>query len=110
MQSNIVIGIAGGTGSGKTSVSKALIRDFKIKGATIIEQDWYYRDLSHLPQEERAKWNFDHPDSIEFDLLISDLKKMRQGKTVNVPQYNYVTHSRSKETLEIGPMNVIILE
>lgn len=110
MGKNIIIGIAGGTGSGKTSVAKALVKDMHLNGTVIIEQDWYYKDLAHLPQEERMKWNFDHPDSVEFDLLIKDLKKMLAGQTVEVPQYNYVTHSRAKETLVIAPQKVVIVE
>lgn len=110
MANSIIIGIAGGSGSGKTSAAKALVKDLHLNGAVIIEQDWYYKDLSHLPKEERMKWNFDHPNSVEFDLLISDLIKMRNGETVDVPQYNYVTHSRTKETLSITPQKVIIVE
>ncbi|MEA3392026.1 MAG: uridine kinase [Candidatus Marinimicrobia bacterium] len=110
MENNIIIGIAGGSGSGKTSVAKALVKDMHLNGTVIIEQDWYYKDLAHLPQEERMKWNFDHPDSVEFDLLIKDLETMVRGETVDVPQYNYVTHSRAKETLTITPQKVIIVE
>lgn len=110
MGKHIIIGIAGGSGSGKTSVAKALVKDMHLNGTVIIEQDWYYKDLSHLPQEERMKWNFDHPDSVEFDLLIRDLKKMQNSETVDVPQYNYVTHSRAKETLTIKPQKVILVE
>ncbi|MCD6446905.1 MAG: uridine kinase [Candidatus Marinimicrobia bacterium] len=110
MENNIIIGIAGGSGSGKTSVAKALVKDMHLNGTVIIEQDWYYKDLAHLPQEERMKWNFDHPDSVEFDLLIKDLNAMVKGETVDVPQYNYVTHSRAKETLTITPQKVIIVE
>ena len=110
MGKNIIIGIAGGSGSGKTSVAKALVKDMHLNGTVIIEQDWYYKDLPHIPQEERMKWNFDHPDSVEFDLLIGDLKKMLNGETVDVPQYNYVTHSRSKEILTIKPQKVILVE
>ena len=110
MGKHIIIGIAGGSGSGKTSVAKALVKDMHLNGTVIIEQDWYYKDLAHLPQEERMKWNFDHPDSVEFDLLINDLKKMLNGETVDVPQYNYVTHSRAKETLTIKPQKVILVE
>ena len=110
MGKNIIIGIAGGSGSGKTSVAKALVKDMHLNGTVIIEQDWYYKDLAHLPQTERMKWNFDHPNSVEFDLLISDLKAMVNGETVEVPQYNYVTHSRTDETLTIKPQKVIIVE
>jgi uridine kinase len=110
MKKNIIIGIAGGSGSGKTSVAKALVKDLHLNGAVIIEQDWYYKDLSHLPKEERIKWNFDHPDSVEFDLLIRDLREMSEGKTVKVPQYNYVTHSRTKEMLTVAPQKVVIVE
>ncbi|MDD4962184.1 MAG: uridine kinase [Candidatus Neomarinimicrobiota bacterium] len=110
MAKNIIIGIAGGSGSGKTSVAKALVKDLHLNGAVIIEQDWYYKDLAYLPQEERIKWNFDHPDSVEFDLLIKDLKAMSEGQTVKVPQYNYVTHSRAKETLTVAPQKVVIVE
>ncbi|MDZ7822419.1 MAG: uridine kinase [Candidatus Marinimicrobia bacterium] len=110
MGKNIIIGIAGGTGSGKTSVAKALVKDLHLNGAVIIEQDWYYKDLSHLQQDERLKWNFDHPDSMEFDLLIRDLKAMSDGRTVKVPQYNYITHSRAKETLTVKPQKVVIVE
>ncbi|MDD3966718.1 MAG: uridine kinase [Candidatus Neomarinimicrobiota bacterium] len=110
MKKNIIIGIAGGSGSGKTSVAKALVKDLHLNGAVIIEQDWYYKDLAHLPQEERIKWNFDHPDSVEFDLLINDLRAMSEGRIVKVPQYNYVTHSRAKETLTVTPQKVVIVE
>lgn len=110
MEKNIIIGIAGGSGSGKTSVAKALVKDMHLNGTVIIEQDWYYKDLAHLPQEERMKWNFDHPNSVEFDLLIRDLKRMLNSETVEVPQYNYVTHSRAKETLTIKPQKVILVE
>jgi uridine kinase len=110
MNKNIIIGIAGGTGSGKTSVAKALVKDLHLNGAVIIEQDWYYKDLSHLPLEDRLKWNFDHPDSVEFDLLKKDLKAMSEGKVVKVPQYNYVTHSRAADTLTVRPQKVVIVE
>ncbi len=110
MEKNLIIGIAGGSGSGKTSVAKALVKDMHLNGTIIIEQDWYYKDLAHLPQEERMKWNFDHPNSVEFDLLIKDLRAIVSGKTIEVPQYNYVTHSRTKETLTISPQKVIIVE
>ncbi|MCD6234676.1 MAG: uridine kinase [Candidatus Neomarinimicrobiota bacterium] len=106
----VVIGLAGGSGSGKTSVAKALARDFKDKGAIVIEQDWYYRNI---PEDSRIKvsdWNFDHPDSVEFSLLIDQLKSLRKGEPVDVPQYDYKTHSRMEKTRRIYPQPVIILE
>ncbi len=106
----VVIGLAGGSGSGKTSVAKALARDFKDKGAIVIEQDWYYRNI---PEDSRIKvsdWNFDHPDSVEFPLLIEQLESLRQNRPVNAPQYDYKTHSRMKETRLIYPQPVILLE
>ena len=91
----MVIGIAGGSGSGKTTVVK----------------DSYYKDSSHLPIEERQKVNFDHPDSIDFPLLTSQLKQLKEGKTIEQPVYSYLTCSRSKtETITVTPAEVIIIE
>ncbi|MCK5519567.1 MAG: uridine kinase [Candidatus Marinimicrobia bacterium] len=110
MTQPIIIGIAGGTGSGKTSVAKALVKDF-IKGQTIIiEQDWYYKNLPDYEPETIKNWNFDHPNAIEFDLLIKDLKKLKAKESIEVPQYDYSTHSRKKETRRIDSHPVIIIE
>jgi uridine kinase len=106
----ILIGIAGGTGSGKTSVAKALTRDFK-KGETIIlEQDWYYRNLPRKEPDFIKKWNFDHPDAIEFEGLAAALKELKAGQTIQVPQYDYASHSRKEESLTIQPHRVVIVE
>ncbi len=106
----ILIGIAGGTGSGKTSVAKALARDFK-KGETIIlEQDWYYRNLPRKEPDFVKSWNFDHPDAIEFEGLAAALKELKGGQTIQVPQYDYASHSRKEESLTILPHRVVIVE
>jgi uridine kinase len=106
----IVIGIAGGTGSGKTTVVKEITRKLPKNDVTIIPQDAYYRDSSHLPMEERQKINFDHPDSIEFELLVEHIKLLKKGKTVPQPIYSYLTCTRSEETIAVDPKHVIIVE
>ncbi len=106
----VIIGIAGGSGSGKTLASRAIVKDFKKKGAIIIEQDWYYYNLPKDKKSEWKHWNFDHPNAVEFSLLYEDLEKLRKGKSINAPQYEYSTHSRMKETLYIEPQKVIIVE
>ena len=106
----MVIGIAGGSGSGKTTVVKALTEELKER-VVVLPQDSYYKDSSHLPIEERQKVNFDHPDSIDFPLLTSQLKQRKEGKTIEQPVYSYLTCSRSKtETITVTPAEVIIIE
>lgn len=106
----LIIGIAGGSGSGKTTVVKALTGQLKER-VVVIPQDSYYKDSSHLPMEERQKVNFDHPDSIDFDLLISHLKALKEGKSIEQPVYSYITCSRSQtETVTVNPAEVIIVE
>lgn len=106
----MVIGIAGGSGSGKTTVVRALTEQLKEK-VVVLPQDSYYKDSSHLPIEERQKVNFDHPDSIDFPLLISQLGQLKEGKTIEQPVYSYLTCSRSKtETITVTPAEVIIIE
>jgi uridine kinase len=106
----LVIGIAGGSGSGKTTVVKAITRKLSGK-VVVIPQDSYYKDSSHLPMEERQKINFDHPDAIDFDLLCSQLHDLKQGKAIDQPVYSYLTCSRSKtETVRVEPADVIIVE
>ncbi|MFA9391857.1 MAG: uridine kinase [Prolixibacteraceae bacterium] len=106
----IVIGIAGGTGSGKTTVVKEIAKNLIDKDIAIIPQDAYYRDSSHLPQEERQKINFDHPDSIEFELLVHHIKQLKKGLSVEQPNYSYLTCTRSDVTETIHPKHVIIIE
>lgn len=106
----LIIGIAGGTGSGKTTVVKEIADRLK-KNVVVIPQDSYYFDQSHLPLEERQKLNFDHPDAIDFDLLIEQIKDLKEGKAVEQPVYSYITCSRSKnETVRVEPAPVIIVE
>lgn len=106
----LVIGIAGGSGSGKTTVVKAITRKLSGK-VVVIPQDSYYKDSSHLPMEERQKINFDHPDAIDFDLLCSQLNDLKHGKAIEQPVYSYLTCSRSKtETVRVEPADVIIVE
>ncbi len=106
----LIIGIAGGSGSGKTTVVKALTDQLKER-VVVIPQDSYYKDSSHLPMEERQKVNFDHPDSIDFDLLIQHLKELKAGQSIEQPVYSYITCSRSQtETVTVNPAEVIIVE
>lgn len=106
----LVIGIAGGTGSGKTTVVKKIIESLPKSEVAIISQDSYYKDSSHLPIEKRQEINFDHPDSIEFDLLTEHVGFLKSGKAINEPIYSYLTCTRSDETNTIEPKKVIIVE
>ncbi len=106
----LIIGIAGGSGSGKTTVVKAITEKLS-EQVVVIPQDSYYKDSSHLPMEERQKVNFDHPDSIDFDLLNEHLHQLRCGHSIEQPVYSYITCSRSRtETVTVYPADVIIIE
>ena len=106
----LVIGIAGGSGSGKTTVVQAITAQLHEK-VVVIPQDSYYKDSSYLPLEERQKVNFDHPDSIDFNLLNEHLRCLKRGETIEQPVYSYLTCSRSKtETVTVRPADVIIIE
>ncbi len=106
----IIIGIAGGTGSGKTTVVNEVVKRLPKDDVVIVSQDSYYRDSVNLPLEERQKINFDHPDSIEFELLIDHIKQLKEGKTVQQPIYSYITCTRSAETIKVEPKHVVIVE
>lgn len=106
----LTIGIAGGSGSGKSTVVKKIVELLPANAVTIIPQDAYYKDNGHLSAEERKKINFDHPSSIEFGLLVKQLDQLRKGNPIDMPIYSYVTCARSKETQKIYPTNVIIVE
>ncbi len=105
-----IIGIAGGTGSGKTTVVKKIMESLPKDEVAVLSQDSYYRDNSDIPLEERQKINFDHPSAIEFELLIEHLKMLKQGKTIDEPIYSYLTCTRSAETIKIYPKHVILVE
>jgi uridine kinase len=106
----LIIGIAGGSGSGKTTVVNKIIEGLPENSVSIIPQDAYYWDNGHLTQEEKKKINFDHPDSIEWELLIRDLDELIAGKPIDMPTYSYVTCARGKDTIPIEPARVIIVE
>lgn len=106
----LIIGIAGGTGSGKTTVVNQIIEELKNEEVDVISQDSYYQDTSHLSFENRKKINFDHPKSIDFDLLVSHLKDLKAGKNIQQPIYSFKEHNRTGETIEIEPRKVIIVE
>jgi len=108
--SMLIIGIAGGTGSGKTTVVNKIIERLAEKDITILSQDAYYRDNSDLPLEERQKINFDHPDALEFELLAENIRKLKRGETVEQPIYSYLTCTRAAETTTIIPRKAIIVE
>ena len=106
----LIIGIAGGSGSGKTTVVKKVMSSFSIHEVTIVSQDSYYKDNTHISLEERANINFDHPESIEFDLLAKHMKLLREGKAIEEPVYDYITSTRQPETIHVEPNHVIIVE
>lgn len=107
----LIIGIAGGTGSGKTTVVNKLAGLLRKEDIVVIPQDSYYKDCSHLTPEEKAVQNFDHPESVDFDLLIQHLKELRTGKSIEQPVYSYITCSRSKiDTVRVHPARIIIVE
>jgi uridine kinase len=109
-EKGILIGIAGGTGSGKTLVAQNIYTELGSDRVVILCQDSYYKDLSHLAPEERSARNFDHPDSIDSELLIEQIKVLLQGKAIEQPVYDFVTHTRTKKTKTIGPHTIIVLE
>ncbi|WP_196889156.1 uridine kinase [Aureivirga sp. CE67] len=106
----LIIGIAGGTGSGKTTVVNKIIKELPQDEVCIISQDHYYNETNDLSYEERTKINFDHPNSIDFDLLVSHLKELKKGKTIKQPIYSFVAHNRLEDTINTHPKKVIIVE
>lgn len=106
----LVIGICGGTGSGKTTVVKKILDILPADHVAILSQDAYYKDNSNVPLEDRKYINFDHPDSIEFDLLVSHIALLKEGKTIQQPIYSYITCTRAAETIPIESKEVIIVE
>lgn len=106
----IIIGVAGGSGSGKTTVVKEIVRGLDDAQVIIIQHDSYYRDQSHLVLEERAALNFDHPDALETNLLVAHLRELVQGRPVEVPVYNFAIHCREATTVTVRPRKVVIIE
>jgi len=106
----IVIGIAGGTGSGKTTVVNKIIKALPQGEVAVIPQDSYYKDLSHLDPAERAKVNFDEPDAIEWTLLVEQLRCLKEGRAVEMPTYSYLTCTRQEQTVHVEPRDVVIVE
>jgi uridine kinase len=106
----LIVGIAGGTGSGKTTVVKKVMERLPNEEVIVIPQDAYYKDNGQIPLEERQKINFDHPDSVEFTLLIEHLKKLREGQSIKMPVYSYLTCLRSEETITVRPSRVVLVE
>ena len=106
----IVIGIAGGTGSGKTTVVRKIVESFCEGEVAVKPQDSYYRDSSHLPLEERLKLNFDEPAAIEWELLVEQLKQLKSGKAIEQPTYSYLTCTRQAETVHVEPRDIVIVE
>jgi uridine kinase len=108
--SPIIIGVAGGSGSGKTTVSQAILDKVGVDRIAYIQHDSYYQDRSHLPPEQRAAMNFDHPDALESELLAQHLMLLQQGQAVEVPVYDFATYSRKQETRRVEPRPIILLE
>jgi len=106
----IIIGIGGGTGSGKTSLAKGILAEYGEGEVVVIEQDSYYNDLSHILYEERVDQNYDHPDSIDIDLFESHLQQLLDGKTIAIPTYDFSTHVRMDKTTPITQHHVIVVE
>ena len=106
----LIIGIAGGTGSGKTTVVNKIISSFPTGEVAVIPQDSYYKDLSHIPPEERSKINFDEPNAIEWPLLVEHLNRLKDGQSIEMPTYSYLTCTRQKETVHVDPCDVVIVE
>ena len=106
----LVIGIAGGTGSGKTTVVNQIIQELPEGEVCVISQDSYYKATCHLPFDERTQINFDHPKAIDFDLLVAHLKELKKGNAIEQPIYSFIEHNRTKETITMHPKKVIIVE
>lgn len=106
----LIIGIAGGTGSGKTTVVNKIIQQLPTDEVCVISQDSYYNATDDMPYEERTKINFDHPRAIDFELIIEHLKALKAGETINQPVYSFVTHNRTQDTVKTHPRKVVIVE
>jgi len=106
----LILGIAGGTGSGKTTVVKQILNELPDEEVTVISQDSYYKKNDHLSYKERCNINFDHPNAIDFDLLIEHVRELKKGNVIEQPIYSFVTHNRVEDTLITHPKKVVIIE
>lgn len=110
MNRSILIGITGGTGSGKTTVAKEIYRSFSEDCIGIIEQDSYYKDQSHLTFQQRTKTNYDHPNAFDMSLMIEHLQNLLKGEAIYKPIYDFKKHNRKKDTIKVEPKDIIIVE
>ena len=106
----VVIGICGGSGSGKTTITSRIVEDLSANQVLIVEQDHYYKDLPELPLEERAKQNFDHPDSMDTQLMVEDVRKLRAGQPIDRPVYDFAEYRRLARTVRLEPRPALIIE
>lgn len=110
MKRPVLIGITGGTGSGKSTIAREIYKSFSEDCIAMIEQDSYYKDQSHLTQSERTKTNYDHPDAFDTALLVAQLNQLIEGKTIQKPIYDFEIHNRKTETILVEPREIIIVE
>ena len=106
----LIIGIAGGTGSGKTTVVRKIIESLPKDEVAVIPQDCYYKDNAHIPLDERLKMNYDEPASIEWSLLANHVRELKEGKAIEMPTYDFITCSRLRETIHVEPRDVVVVE
>ncbi len=106
----MIIGICGGTGSGKTTIAKKIVRAVGEENVNLVEQDSYYRNLSDMPLDERRQANFDHPDAIDSDLMINHIRRLNDGFPVRIPLYDFTTHTRLPDSQDLEPRSVTIVE
>ena len=107
---SLVIGICGGTGSGKTTITDRIIEALSLESVQVLQQDHYYKDLPQMPVDERARQNFDHPDSIDTPLLVEHVRGLREGKPIERPVYDFTKHARKTETMRLEPLPALIVE
>ena len=105
-----LIGIAGGTGSGKTTVARRIYESLHLDAAVFIDQDAYYRELGHLPLEERQRMNFDHPDSLDNDLLLEHLRALLAGRAIQKPVYDFTRHTRAAQQVHVEPREIVLVD
>lgn len=106
----VLVGVAGGTGSGKTTVATKLVEAMPAGCSGLIQQDWYYRDRSHLDPAARARVNFDEPDAFENERFVADLSALKAGKAVDCPQYDFATHTRNRDCIRTAPHPILVVE